>query len=279
LDPTSRSSPPQPSVTALSSTQSSTSQTSGTVANQVRRQVRDAKQSECPRQLVRHGAPALESRQAGRSTSLFREAVLDIRIGSLILVPMELVVRLIGEAWEHRRQRRRNAFIALWLVTIAVLGGVLVGRSDSGQPEATKGHVNGSGYVVESPSRLLSQAPYMGVHCPNPNSIACDRVGLAINLKQPARAVVAFIDGRKLKMNRRGDVIDLSTAPRKEFDGYLQPAGIESRMHVHPAPGSDFWAQDTRSPTPSAAVLLLIDYGGGRLVSTRVRVPLSSGWG
>ncbi len=191
---------------------------------------------------------------------------------------MEFVARLIGEAWEHRRKRRRDVLKVLGLVTIAVIAGLLVGRSENG-PARPAQQVQGSGYVAESPSHLLSQAPYMGVHCPVANSIACDRVGLAINLKQPARAVVAFIDGRQLKMNRRGDVIDLSMAPRKEFDGYLQPAGIESTLHVRPAPGSDFWAQDARSPTPSAAVLLLIDYGGGRLISTRVRVPLSSGWG
>lgn len=191
---------------------------------------------------------------------------------------MELVVRLIGEAWEHRRKRRRNLLIALWLVTVAVLGGLLVGRSGR-SPAGPESQPIGSGYVVESPSRLFSQAPYMGVHCPVANSIACDRVGLAINLRQPARAVVAFIDGRQLKMNRFGDVIDSSTAPRKEFDGYLQPAGIESRMHVHPAPGSDFWAPDARYSAPSAKVLLLIDYGGGRLVFTRARVSLSAGWG
>lgn len=191
---------------------------------------------------------------------------------------MELVVELIGEAWEHRRKRQRTALMVLGLVTVAVLGGLVVSNSGSG-PARPGPQSNRSGYVAESPSRLFSQAPYMGVHCPIANSIACDRVGLAINLKQPARAVVALIDGRKLKMNRRGDVIDLSAAPREEFDGYLQPAGIESRMHVHPAPGSDFWAQDASDPAPSATVLLLIDYGAGRLVSTRVQVPLSSGWG
>ena len=190
---------------------------------------------------------------------------------------MDSVVRLIDEAWEHHRKRRRNVLIALWLVTVAVLGGLLLGRS--GSPAGPEPQAIGSGYVVESPSRVFSQAPYMGVHCPVANSIACDRVGLAINLRRPARAVVAFIDGRQLRLNRFGDGIDSSTAPRKEFDGYLQPAGIESRMHVRPAPGSHLWVPDARYSAPSAKVLVLIDYGGGRLVSTRARVFLSAGWG
>jgi hypothetical protein len=188
---------------------------------------------------------------------------------------MELVTRLFGEAWEHRRRRRRSALPALWVTAIVVVAGVLVGRWGNGSAPIPEG----SRYVVESSSSLLTQVPYMAVHCPVANSIACDEVGLAINLKQPARSVVAFIDGRQLKMNRAGDVVDTSTAPRKEFDGFLQPAGIESKMGVQPALDSSFWAPDARYPAPTARLRLLIDYGGGRLVSTRVRVPLSAGWG
>jgi hypothetical protein len=190
---------------------------------------------------------------------------------------MDLAARLFGEAWEYRRTRRRNRSAGLAVIAVAAVGGFLIGRYGDGSAGTQR--LSGSEYVFEPSSRLLSQPPYMGVHCPVANSIACDQVGLAIMLKRSARSVVALIDGRPLKMNRVGDVIDSPPAPRKEFDGYLQPAGIRSKMRVHPAPGSDFWAPDARYPSPTATVRLLIDYGGGRRVSTRLRVPLSAGWG
>jgi hypothetical protein len=43
---------------------------------------------------------------------------------------------------------------------------------------------------------LFSQPPYVGVACPTANSIACDRVGLAIWLRRPAARVNAVRDCR-----------------------------------------------------------------------------------
>jgi hypothetical protein len=116
----------------------------------------------------------------------------------------------------------------------------------------------------------------MGVLCPVPNSIACDRVGLAIWLKRPAHSVRASIDGRSFAMNRFGDQLISNRQPRTEFDGYLRPAGIVSSMHVRPEPGTSTWLGDG---TPFPTVWLLIDYGSGRFVATHLRVPLGAGWG
>lgn len=142
-------------------------------------------------------------------------------------------------------------------------------------PSTVPGIHEPPGTLARSPSRVLSQAPYMGVLCPEPNSIACDQVGLAIVLKRPAMSVIASINGRMLAMNRRGDQLTSTRKPRLEFDGYLKPAGIVSSLHVRPLPGK-IWLGD---PTPFETVWLLVDYRGGRYVVTHLRVPLSAGWG
>jgi hypothetical protein len=187
---------------------------------------------------------------------------------------MSAIAWLFDDAWTLRRRRHRRYGLWLALVVSAALT-VFVARpfGGAGAPGA------GTQVAFEQASRVLTQQPYMGVHCPVANSIACDQVGLAVMLKQPAISVLASIDGRQFKLNRRGDVLDRSPRPRVEFDGFLQPAGIVSRMHVHTAPGSDFWAPDLRQPDPTAAVRLQIDYGNGRIVVTRLRVALSAGWG
>jgi hypothetical protein len=77
-------------------------------------------------------------------------------------------------------------------------------------------------------------------------------------------------------MNRFGDRLGSSSKPRREFDGYLQPAGIVSRLRVRPEGGPNMWMGDG---TPFPTVALLIDYGRGRYVVTHLRVPLMAGWG
>jgi hypothetical protein len=190
---------------------------------------------------------------------------------------MEHASWLFGEAWEHRHRRRRaiaSSAVAASAALILVLA--YSGGGGTAAPGPPGGIREPSGTIVESPSAVLSQSPYMGVRCPVANSIACDQVGLAIWLKHPARSVTASIDGRRLAMDRFGDRLTSSTRPRTAFDGYLRPAGITSSMHVRPVPGTRLWLGD---PTPSAAVWLLIDYGSGRHVATHLQVPLMAGWG
>ncbi len=188
---------------------------------------------------------------------------------------MEHVARLFGEAWERRRRRRRTlvwiglSACAFGLLTYALGSARIAAGPGPGVPEP-------AGTVAARPAALFSQPPYMGVRCPVANSIACDQVGLAIWLKRPAYSVTASIDGRKLAMVRVGDRLTLSKAPRTEFDGYLHPAGITSRMHVRPIQGTSTWLGD---PTPFAAVSLLLNYGNGHYVTTRVQIPLMAGWG
>src|SRR3954465_2938663 len=46
----------------------------------------------------------------------------------------------------------------------------------------------------------LQRAPYIGVSCRTPNSIACDRVGLAIWLRRPVARLTATINSRTVAM-------------------------------------------------------------------------------
>jgi hypothetical protein len=78
----------------------------------------------------------------------------------------------------------------------------------------------------------------MGVSCPVANSIACDRVGLAVWLKRPAVTVTATIAGARLPLHTGGDLADNLGGRGRAFDGYLQPAGIVSRLHVQPVDGN-----------------------------------------
>jgi hypothetical protein len=87
-------------------------------------------------------------------------------------------------------------------------------------------------------SAVLSKSPYMGVSCRVPSSIACDRVGLAVWLKHPAVSVTAKINGAALLLDSYGAAAVGAPVPRRQFTGFLQPAGIVSRLHVRPVNGN-----------------------------------------
>jgi hypothetical protein len=188
---------------------------------------------------------------------------------------MEHVARLFGEAWERQHRRHRTfAWAAAMVCAGAILSYAVLGPRPPAAPPAD--FPTPPGTVVEAPSVVFSQPPYMGVRCPVPNSIACDRVGLALWLKRPAYSVTASINGRLLAMNRFGDHLVSAARPRTEFDGYLRPAGIVTTMHVRAVPGTTTWLGDS---TPFAVVWVLISYGRGRDVTTHLQVPLMAGWG
>jgi len=188
---------------------------------------------------------------------------------------MQYAVPLIGEARARQQRRRRSGALIALSVALVIAGAYLAEPHGSG-PALIEGFRVPAGTAVVSPSEAFSEDPYMGVRCPVANSIACDRVGLAIWLRRPAYSVIATIAGRPLAMNRFGDQFTGSGRPRTEFDGYLRPAGIVTRMHVSPIPGTHMW---DGVGTPLVSVWLLINYGSGRHAVTHLGVPLSAGWG
>jgi hypothetical protein len=201
---------------------------------------------------------------------------------------MSYVTWLLDEAWEHRRRRYRRLAFAILAAAAAVTLGLLASSRDHNF--ATSGTAPRSQAVT--PSRVLSGPVYLGVRCPIANSIACDRVGLAVSLKRPAISVSATIAGAPVNLDWFGDQRLSSGSQHREFDGYLQPAGIVSRLHIRPVEGTEVLTEGGRTRLVNspqmwfgegdarpALVRLTIHYAGGRVLTTQLHVALATGWG
>jgi hypothetical protein len=119
---------------------------------------------------------------------------------------------------------------------------------------------------------LLRRAPYLGIRCHKANSIACDRVGLAVWLRAPARRLTATIDGRRFTLRP-------PAAPGGFWEGTLRRAGLlapGSALHVTPDRGRYYWAG--RHPVRAVVHLAAITLNGAP-ASTYVAVDLRPGYG
>ena len=122
----------------------------------------------------------------------------------------------------------------------------------------------------------------MGVACPQPNSIRCDRVGLAVWLPKRAERLEASIAGRPLTLKWRARVrardFDISGYRRLDYyEAYLAPAGlIDGPLRVRPERGRYYW---TGLHPVNATVRLVARYSKGGVVRRTLRVGLAAGWG
>lgn len=150
---------------------------------------------------------------------------------------------------------------------------VACGSPGSERTVAPPSQASGSQAVETRGQRFLRQGPYLGVACPVPNSIACDRVGLAVRLKRPAVRVTATVNGRSLHLRPGG----LGGTGPTSWEGYLQPAGLLSgRSKIRPDRGRYFW--EGRHPHDTQ-VALAIGRADGSTDRARLTVPLRPGWG
>jgi hypothetical protein len=101
---------------------------------------------------------------------------------------------MIEDAARRRRNRQQATFA---LLAAAALTAVIIG-SLVGHRRASRSRLASSATAV--PAAIFAQDPYMGVACPTPNSIACDRVGLSVWLARPA-IVTATIAGEPLRLD------------------------------------------------------------------------------
>jgi hypothetical protein len=119
---------------------------------------------------------------------------------------------------------------------------------------------------------LLRRAPYLGVRCRKANSIACDRVGLAVWLRAPARRLTATIGGRTFTLR--------PPATRTGYwEGALRPAGLltpGSALHVTPDSGRYHW--EGRHPVCAVVHLAATETDGAR-ASKDIVVDLHAGYG
>ena len=216
---------------------------------------------------------------------------LDFQDSANYISVIQYVAWLIEEAWDHRRRRYRQfALAALAAVAIAALVWVTIPHGS--ESPAGSAAPRPARPAVIAPSRVLSKSPYLGVSCPISNSIACDRVGLAVRLKRPAVSVTATIAGVPLALNQHGPQPDHLPLARRVFYGYLQPAGIVSRLHIRPVDGNEIVTKHGRTRVilrhqmwfgegnaRSPLIRLTIRSAAGQTIITQRRVGLATGWG
>ena len=168
------------------------------------------------------------------------------------------------------------------LAAAAIAGLLAILSSGGGTPTAQpSGALPLSGLgTVEPAATAFLQPPSMGIACRIPNSIACDRVGLAVWLTRRATVTATIADGPRIRLNdpHWSYFVRYHSRPIYVYARFLQPAGLTTRFHIIPKPNTQTWDGST-SNTPSPLVHFRIDYGLGDIVLTQTHVMLRPGWG
>jgi hypothetical protein len=113
--------------------------------------------------------------------------------------------------------------------------------------------------------------PYLGVACHVANSIACDRVGVAVGFRPPAALVMAEIDGRLVTLNPPRDF------PDDLWQGYLYQAGLRhGPLAIGIAPGATRWSG---TPEVQPYVTVTVFFEDGTVASRTSRGLLHPGFG
>jgi hypothetical protein len=118
----------------------------------------------------------------------------------------------------------------------------------------------------------------MGVSCRQPNSIACDRVGLAVWTRHFERRVRATIGGRTFELDDSEWSGPSRHGLRRMFAGFLNAAGLRGGgpLAVQVENGLNRFTGD---PPVRAMVRLVITARDGSERVTMPRVDLMPGWG
>ncbi|HVC86316.1 MAG TPA: hypothetical protein VNC40_02700 [Gaiellaceae bacterium] len=119
--------------------------------------------------------------------------------------------------------------------------------------------------------------PYVGVDCPGAlNSIACDRLGIAVQLLRPAVRIDVLAEGRAVSMRTTSKYAP--HAVRGTFwVGFLQPAGLlNGPLKIQPDEGRTYWVG--RHPA-FVSLRITAHYADGSVASVHERTPIRPGWG
>jgi hypothetical protein len=191
---------------------------------------------------------------------------------------MDLVARLFGEAWDHRRQRHRAVIVSLGIA--AVVTAIVAGLLTSGQNSQSANTVvrnESSLRLVAQTYTILTPDQQLGARCAVRNSVACDTLTFQLELRRPAASVVASMGTRVVKLlgtpTSEGfpvpdELVRTRPAPRTVFSGELFPIGT-ARAVAHPRIESGWGNRRGRSHRRNYVdVGLLITYPDGSRVST-----------
>ena len=189
----------------------------------------------------------------------------------------------------RRRARKRRLIYATAAATLLLAIAVVLAL--------THGSGRVSHYAQPSPTGstpaaqlALKREPQIGVACRTPNSIACDRVGLAIWLRRPAARLTATINRRTVAMGfpcgsaRYAESCSsyCRDAARHQpcgtyFEGFLRPAGLlNGPLKVKPDRGRYYWIGKRRSV---GTVRITATYRNGETATITKRVRVNAGWG
>jgi hypothetical protein len=132
-------------------------------------------------------------------------------------------------------------------------------------------------------SRLvLPRQPYLGVACATANSIACDRVGVAVWLSKPATHLSVTVAGQPIAMHAATKTCTTRNTPRRircntDFVGYLHPAGLlRGPRRINTQSGNHYWASSRAAWAP---VTITAHYANGAAATVTVHPTLNPGWG
>jgi hypothetical protein len=111
---------------------------------------------------------------------------------------------------------------------------------------------------------------YAGVACHTPNSVACDRIGLAVRLRPRPARVTAVVGADRIMLAPHGG--------RRQWIGYVRGAGLRGRgpLAVRRRCGSLYWAGADAPLVYARVVATLAD---GRREITTLATPLRPGFG
>ena len=161
-----------------------------------------------------------------------------------------------------RGGRTRPSARTAAVVAVLVVGAIVTVAAARHGPH---GHAAPTARTVAART-ILAAHPDVGVACPIPNSTACDRVGVAVRLRHPARRVVAAIGGHRAILYDRRWSGPARHGLRRAFVGFVHPAGLRPGTYAG------------NRPIATTLHLIVTDADGVRH-ATSLRVNVGPGWG
>jgi len=196
-------------------------------------------------------------------------------------VPQRLSLGVIRDARRRQRTRRTICALFLLLVAVAVSASELGGGHAARRPQPLAPMPRTTLAPPLSSNEATLSETYLGVSCPGrPNSIACDRVGLAVKLRRPAVAVSARIGPDTFELHGCGEVLPCRRLTSLEFSGFLHRRGLFSGLlRVKPSEHDMWYGGGRGSPVPHPKVHIRVTYPNGHARYTTATVALAAGWG